>query len=1263
MLAAVIEHLTTPAFRIDRSGRILEANASFEAELSNPPGDLAGITLDELRFKSPAISSLILKLNEKIAEALDSGKNIDFSHTETGIATGFSIIIDAASPEATTCICIITGTVPERRDLARSTGELLQSLPDLMPGPTFTLDPKGLVTGWSRDARHAMFGVDNGSPSGLNLFDTVHHEDRDELCAAVTVSLNGDVETSCEVRILHRRRMVYLWHSISTRRILANGKPSVIATAREITKCKQLEESLQISEAKFKRLFDGHATTMLLIDARTKAIIDANHAASSFYGWSIEELQRMNLKQLSTKSPQRIDHEIELIKKLKQKIVLSRHRRADGSLRDVEVSTTLIEIQGHEVFYCIINDLTERLRVEKELRISKSQLDFALEKSHIGWWSMKLKEGRLLRTLELARIFGYSSTTSEWTYKRFLEHVIPQDRKLVYGIVEVTRHNLSEWNFECRIRRADGEIRWILVAGGFQKDETGDEHRMSGIVMDISERKLAEIELRDNRKRFELALEAARAGVWEMNIETGKAFWSNEIERLLGMTQQKKRPSFELWMKAIHPDDRQMVIDTITETNKQAIESSMEFRVCWPDGTIRWLMSRGQPVYNESGKWTGYIGTMIDTTERQEMLDSIQQSELEYRKLFENMPNGFAFCKVLYNEDGVVEDYLYIEINRKFGELLSLENVIGKRATEIIPEIRTSDPEIFSVADRVVKNGQPEYFDYFLNALQEWFSFLVYSPKRDYFIVIFDIITKRKQIEQSLRESEHKFRMITEQISEIVFVTDFTGIVRYISPSIEKTAGYHPEEVIAHSFFEFIDKDETERARQKIGEAIANHLDTEIFDLKYKKKDGAELYGEVGVRYFQDADDTVFSGMIGVIRDITQRKKDEEEKKRLELQLQKAERLETIGKLAGGIAHDFNNLLTPILGYAELGMLTASEEGYDAEYYTAIVQAAERAKHLISQILTFSKAHETAPKIARVQAIVKEALQLLRPSIPSNIRIEQHIDNTCGNILIDPSKLHQVIVNLCTNAWQAIDKSYGVITMELREVTPDSALLQQLTGLTAKPYAELSISDNGIGMDKATMEHIFEPFFTTKAADKGSGLGLSVVHGIITGYKGEIMVESEPGVSTTFRIYLPIVEEVKEPQSMPPAPQRGKGRILFVDDEELILNMITSMLTKQGFEVITAKHPREAVELFRQQRGQFDLVITDLTMPELSGLELAAELKKVNPKVPIILMTGYGKDIEEASALSEYGICQILKKPVRLAKLVSAVNETIAAST
>jgi PAS domain S-box-containing protein len=1259
MRSDLFEHLSCPAIRIDRSGRILYANKHIDAALQNPPGEIAGRAIDELRFNGATANGLTAHLKDKIGEALDTGRNIDFSYKDKAVAIGFSIIVERSPSEEIASLCIIMQEVPEPGKPARPADEPQHSLSDLIPGPAFMLAPNCLVTGLNRSARDTIFGLDKERIVGMNLLDAVHHEDREGVQNTITTALHGEQESSCEARILHRDRMKYLWHTVSLRNIVTSTESSLLATAREITCCKQLQESLQISEAKFKQLFNGHSTVMLVIDVPTRTIIDANRAAAIFYGWPLEQLRTMRLDDLAVTSPEILEHEIAQIRRLKQKTVSVRHRRADGTIRDVEASTSLIEIQGNEVFYCIINDVTERIRVEKELLFSKSQLDFALEKSHIGWWSLNLEDGSLSRTLELARIFGYDATLSVWTYRQFLDHVFPEDRKRVDKIVRKARKNQTEWSFECRIRRTDGVERWILVAGGFQKDEAGKEHHMSGIVMDISERKFAEIELRENQMRFDLALRAARAGVWEMNIETGKAVWSHEVGRLLGLDQENLTPTFDLWMKAIHPEDRQSIINTISQTTREAMESNMEFRVCWPDGSIHWLMSRGQPVHNDNGKWVGYIGTIIDTTERRELLELAWQRESEYRSLFENMPNGFAYCQVLYDENGTVEDYVYLEVNGIFEKLLSLSNVIGKRATEIIPEIRTTDPELFRVSDRVVKSGQPEYFDYFLNALQEWFSFSVYSTKRDYFIVIFDIITKRKQIEQSLRKSEHKFRTITEQLSEVIFVTELNGIVSYISPAIEQIAGYSPLEVQGHAFSDFLDEEEFKKATEKFINAVTNQLQTEVFELKYRKKDGSELYAEISVRYYHESEGNEFSGLIGVIRDITQKKKDEEAKKQLEMRLRKSERLEIIGRLTGSIAHEFNNLLTPILGYAEIGTLNAQDNCDDAECFIAIRQAAERAKNLISQVMTFNKEHESTPAVVSVQSIIDEALKLLRPSIPANITIEQHIDKCCRNILIDPSKLHQVIVNLCTNAYQAIGENSGVITINLREVMPDMQMLKNIPGLKPINYVQIGISDTGIGMNEATIEHIFEPFFTTKPVDKGNGLGLSVVHGIITSYQGEITVESIPGEKTTFRIFLPLIDQEADQKPLETLPPKGSGHILIVDDEPVILKMLKTMLSKIGFETSTFINPLEALELFRQSGDQFDLVITDLTMPEMSGADLATELHNIRPKVPIILITGYGKELENNKSLDNHIFRKILKKPTRFNDLATAINEVI----
>jgi CheY-like chemotaxis protein len=294
-----------------------------------------------------------------------------------------------------------------------------------------------------------------------------------------------------------------------------------------------------------------------------------------------------------------------------------------------------------------------------------------------------------------------------------------------------------------------------------------------------------------------------------------------------------------------------------------------------------------------------------------------------------------------------------------------------------------------------------------------------------------------------------------------------------------------------------------------------------------------------------------------------------------------------------------------------------------------------------------------------VQAIVNEALKLLRPSIPTTIDIEQHIDRKCRNILADPSQIHQVIVNLCTNAFQAMEGSAGKLQIELKEVVPDAPLQKMLPKLRQRPYIRLSVSDTGSGMDEATMERIFEPFFTTKPVDRGTGLGLSVVHGIIVSCHGEISVESTPARGSTFTIYLPVIDDQAPHSSTEEQPIRGSGRILFVDDEQAAVDMMTLMLTKLGFTIHAEKSPISALHRFIENPSWYDLVITDLTMPGMTGLQLSETLRKSRPDIPVILMTGYGKNIDIAFPLNRYGISKLLKKPVKLAQLASAVNELL----
>ncbi|NTV05832.1 MAG: PAS domain S-box protein [Chlorobiaceae bacterium] len=523
-------------------------------------------------------------------------------------------------------------------------------------------------------------------------------------------------------------------------------------------------------------------------------------------------------------------------------------------------------------------------------------------------------------------------------------------------------------------------------------------------------------------------------------------------------------------------------------------------------------------------------------------------------------------------------------------------------------------------------------------------------------------LTELKKAEQALRTSEvqkrivQEFKALINNIPGAVYRTNDEGKTTMLSMIHDVQRDYTKEE-FEHELFGTgaIIHPEDRNTVYTSNQNLRSVKTSQTLYYRIIMKNGT-------VKWLEDRKTSVFSmnnvftGIDGILFDITERIMAQKENQQLESSLRKAQRLETIGTLAGGIAHDFNNILTPILGYAEMGVMSLTNNEYQQEYFNEISKAAERAKNLVAQILTFSKTQENTQNIVSVQEIVDEALKLLRPSIPSTITIEKHLDKTCRNILADPSQIHQVILNLCTNAFHAMEDSGGTLTIELKEIIPDTRLLKQLPRLHANSYVKLSISDTGIGMSERTIERIFEPFFTTKSVNKGTGLGLSVVHGIITSFKGEITVESESEKGTTFSVYLPVVNEQVVQTALSEFCAKGYGRILFVDDEPTVLKMITMIITKLGFKVQALSSPLQAIELFRKNPEHFDLLITDLTMPEMTGIELAEEMHKISPQLPVILMTGYEKDIE-TTPLSQYGICKFLKKPIKLTEMAATIND------
>jgi signal transduction histidine kinase/CheY-like chemotaxis protein len=402
-----------------------------------------------------------------------------------------------------------------------------------------------------------------------------------------------------------------------------------------------------------------------------------------------------------------------------------------------------------------------------------------------------------------------------------------------------------------------------------------------------------------------------------------------------------------------------------------------------------------------------------------------------------------------------------------------------------------------------------------------------------------------------------------------------------------------------------------------------------------------------------------------VLRDqnIILEKKVEERTKALarsENQLQQVMKLQAIGTLAGGIAHDFNNILFPIVGYTELTMDDVPEDSQAKQNLHEVLKAANRAKKLVQQILTFSRQNSQERKPMRVQTLIKEALKLLRATIPSSIEIHNSVDEDCGLIKGDPTQIHQVIMNLSTNAYHALQETGGKIEVSLKEINLNYEESLQKVGIKVGRHLELTVKDNGQGMTPQVLERIFDPYYTTKKQGKGTGLGLSVTHGIIKNHGGDISVSSQPGVGSTFSVYLPVIDDVDveiEPAKTASATN-GNERILLIDDEAQIIDIERRILERLGYKVTSKTDSEEALEEFSARPERFDLVITDMTMPKITGDRLARRLMDINPQIPVIMCTGFNEAITEEKALA-MGIDKFVMKPVIKDELAHAIRTVL----
>ncbi|KAA3655898.1 MAG: PAS domain S-box protein [Calditrichaeota bacterium] len=705
----------------------------------------------------------------------------------------------------------------------------------------------------------------------------------------------------------------------------------------------------------------------------------------------------------------------------------------------------------------------------------------------------------------------------------------------------------------------------------------------------------------------------------------------------------------------VHPEDRESFQSHIASfSDVESCGIPWEMRIMRKDGTTFWVRNTAQKVNKIYGDEVLFISS-VDITQLKKSEINLRLSENKYRTHFEHSADALL----------IIKNNKFVDCNAATLEMLGYtdkKELFETHPSQLSPEKQPDGRNSYEKADEMMamafekgshrfewnhkrKNGEIFPVEVLLTAIP--------IESETFLHVVWRDITERKLSEKALRKSEEKYRILVENAVEIILVVQ-DGRIEFINHRCRKLLGYEPEEMYGKYIHNYLHPEDRDMVIKRHQQRMMGENPSENYTFRILDNKGNTKWVEINIARI---DWNEKPATLNFLTDITDRKQAEKDKSILETQLRRSQKMETIGTLAGGIAHDFNNLLTPILGYADMALMRVDKDDTLYPDMQCIMNAAKQAKDLVLQILTFSRQTEHERKPLALHLIVKETLQFLRPTLPVTIQIQKKINRDCSKVIADATQMHQVIMNLCTNAFHAMEETGGILRIELDQIPFNEDVHLLHPGLKAQDHVRLTVSDTGCGMDNFTKERIFEPFFSTKKGGKGTGLGLSVVHGIVHSHGGDISVQSEKLHGTTFHVFLPAQQNhTYQPTTTKASIRKGEENILLVDDERIIVQMLKRMLEEFGHTVFAYTKSNEALAALREKPGFIDLLITDLTMPVMTGLELTREVKKVRSDLPVIMITGYSEKLSEG-LIHGYGISQIISKPIRTTEITGAIGK------
>jgi PAS domain S-box-containing protein len=834
-------------------------------------------------------------------------------------------------------------------------------------------------------------------------------------------------------------------------------------------------------------------------------------------------------------------------------------------------------------------------------------------------------------------VFRYSGYTREELIGQSVAELYanPPDRAAFLAAISATGE-VSD--YEIQLRDKSGKVVDTSINAHILKDPNGKPIGIEGAFRDISSRKQTEAALRASEELYRLLFYQSPVGIFYFDNDLRVTDFNEQFVELLKSSRDRLKG---LNLNTIKDQRVLPPIRVAISGRESQYEGPYEATT---SSAQVWVLMKTAPLFDEHGHVKGGIGIVEDFTKRREAAREIFMLAQALRSIRDCVSITDMEDNTLFINEAFSKTYGY-----------EPEELVGKPISVV--RAASNAPEVISrILPETLKGGWEGEILNRRKDLTEFPVHLITSVVRDHdgnaiaLIGAATDITDRKRSEANLRQSEEKFRSLVDTARDVIFTATPRGVITSLNQAFEASTGWSRAEWLGRKYHDLFHSDDVEGSRQYFISALEG-IKVPVREIRIHRKGGGYAIGEFTITPQKERGKVV--GLIGVARDVTERK-------RLEDQYRHAQKMESLGTLAGGIAHDFNNILAIILGHASLITRNQGNPGKQTTNIEAVIQASHRGAALVRQLLTFASKSDILFESVQLNEAVAETTRLVGETFPKTITVRLQLEQHLPLIIADPNQLHQLLLNLCINARDAMPKG-GTLSITTTLVGGET-LYHHFPNVGARTYVVLQVSDTGHGMDQATKRRIFEPFFTTKEKGKGTGLGLATVYGIVESHGGFVDVDSEVGVGSTFHVYFPtqlITEEITDPQRVPfDDVPGGAETILIVEDEEMLREMLTTVLVSKGYQVLTASDGIEAVEIYSLHREEIDLVVADIGLPRLAGSEVFLRLKQSHPGIKVVLASGFLEPALKAEMIKA-GAKEIIQKPYQTNEFLKSVRKAL----